>query len=113
MINTEKTVNGNDEVSMPGIIQGMKAMQDSGADMSQYRFRVDRFVVDAEGDDILRLETLYNRGMDGSGEVIIVKEKTFTDKDSMIVVITYMEKRLRDNPVTSVREALDKEKHEV
>lgn len=113
---TDPTVKSgsSDEVSMPGILSGLASMgKESGIDMSQYKVRVDRFVIDADGEDTFRLETLYTRGMDGSGNVVILKEKTFTDKEAMITVITYMEKKLREDPVSAVGQALSPNQTEV
>lgn len=105
MINTDKTVDGKDqEIGVPGLLAGMKQ---TGVDLSEYKVRVERFVIDADGDDIYRLESLYTRGLDGSSKVIIMKENRFTDKDQMIVVITYMEKKLREDPVEAVKKSLE------
>lgn len=95
MIDQSKNVETkSDDVSVPDMISGVRAR--SKKDLSDYRVRIDRFVIDSGLDDCSRLEALYTRGLDSSGDIVILKEKSFTDKDQMIVVVFYMEKRIPD-----------------
>lgn len=101
MIDQSKNIESKPEdVGVPAMIAGLKANKMS---LSEYRVRVDRFVVDSGMDDCARLEALYTRGLEGK-DIVILKEKSFTDKDQMIVVVFYMEKRIPegfDRPTTT------------
>lgn len=102
MIDQSKNVDAKaEEVSVPGMIEGLRnATQNQ---LSQYRVRIDRFVIEANLDDCSRLENLYTRSLEGK-DVVILKEKSFTDKEQMIVVVFYMEKRIPegfDQPTTA------------
>ena len=83
------------ETGMPSMLAGM---QSSGMDTTKYRVRVGRFEIDADLGEVPALELLYTRGIDGSNDVVILKEKTFTNDDIMVVVVFYMEKRLGNDP---------------
>ncbi len=94
------------ETSMPGMIA---QMQNNKMDTTAYRVRVERFEVDSDLTDGARLEALYTRGIDGSNDVVILKEKTFTNDDIMIVVVFYMEKRLGNDPSSVLKQLRESE----
>ena len=94
------------ESSMPSMLA---SMSNTKMDMTQYRVRVERFELDSDMTGQLALENLYSRGIDGSGEVVILKEKTFTDKDVMVVMVFYMEKRPSNDPSSILKKLRESE----
>lgn len=102
MIDQSKNVDSKaEEVSVPSMIEGIRAATQN--QLKDYRVRIDRFVIDSGLDDCERLESLYTRSLEGK-DIVILKEKSFTDKEQMIVVVFYMEKRIPegfDQPTTT------------
>jgi hypothetical protein len=95
-----------ESVTIPSMIAGLTG---SKMDMKKYRVRVERFQIDADMGEVAALERLYTAGIDGSGDVVILKEKTFTDKEVMIVVVVYMEKRPTNDPASVLKSIRDLE----
>lgn len=77
--------------SMPGMTP---ALEDSGVNVSEFIYRVQKCNIGGEDDDTLVLEALLTRSL--TGEVIVVERKDAISSTTGIYtcVIIYMEKRL-------------------
>lgn len=77
--------------SMPGMVpEGTSSPKNS-----DYRVRIQRFVVDGENfSDLAMLENLWTAGMDPNDDsIVILSNKEFTHHDVLVIVVTFMEKK--------------------
>lgn len=63
--------------------------------MSNYRVRVERFIIDNMGDEISPLESLLSRCMDPADKTVYMVERkeTFTKEGDFIVIVIYLEQK--------------------
>jgi hypothetical protein len=82
------------ENSVPGLGSSMSG---AAKDLTKYRVRIQRFVIDSESyGDITLLEALWSAGLDPKDDtVFILSNKEFTHLDSMIVIVTFLEHKTK------------------
>jgi len=87
------------EVEKPSATEGlppplMSKIKSTGRDLSNYRVRVERYVVDDMSDDLTALETLLSRCLDPKDDTAWLLERKDNFNEGVFVTIAfYLEKR--------------------
>ena len=77
--------------AMPGMTP---ALEDEGVDLSQFVYRISRFMIGGDDDDTLQMESLLTRSL--SGDVVVIERKDSISSVTGVYtcVVIYLEKRL-------------------
>lgn len=72
----------------------MSKIKTTGRDLSQYKVRVDRYVIDNMSDDLTSLETLLSRCLDPRDDTAwLLERKDNFNEGVFVTIVFYLEKR--------------------